>query len=220
LGIKAVLFDGYGTLYQCPSLGTEVHKLIRAIARENRKKGVKLNALRTGLSHDYNFLEIMYDANPLIKAEIMQYINNMPELIRQTTCYPNSVKVLEQLKENGYSTGLISDVSNRSKPDLSSLGLEHLLDIKVWSFQRHTVKPDPDLFIYAAKQLHVKASECLMVGDGRHRDMQGAKNAGMYHCLLDRSGAKKFEGYKIKSLLEVPQIIARIDEINLCSTVQ
>jgi HAD superfamily hydrolase (TIGR01509 family) len=211
VSIKAVLFDGYGTLYQCPGLGIEVHKLIRAIVREKGKKGISLNTLRTGLSHNFNFLEIIADAEPQIKVEIQQYVDTMPQLVAQTLLYPNSLYILTYLNEKGYKTALVSDASNRSKPDLEKLGIESLLHAKVWSFETHSIKPDPQMFLCAAEKLEVKASECLVIGDGRHRDMQGARNAGMYGCLLDRSGAKKYDGYKIKSLLEVPQIMYHID---------
>jgi putative hydrolase of the HAD superfamily len=47
-------------------------------------------------------------------------------------------------------------------------------------------KPDPEIFLLAARRLGVDARDCVMVGDSLARDVEGAKAAGMRTVWIDR----------------------------------
>jgi putative hydrolase of the HAD superfamily len=68
-------------------------------------------------------------------------------------------------------------------------------------------KPDPRIFELALRLLELQPSECLMVGDGLEKDVQGALEVGIRAVWLDRENSHEhsaWPGPRIRSLSEVP----------------
>ncbi len=124
--------------------------------------------------------------------------------------YPNVSEVLFELKKRGIKLAIISDAPRlKAWIRLVSMKINHLFDAVVTFDDTKTMKPSEKPFKIAFKQLKVKPSECLMVGDRPERDIDGAKNIGMLTCfakygnpLVKNSGAD-YEINDIKELLEI-----------------
>lgn len=94
--------------------------------------------------------------------------------------FPNSEKLLKELKNRGYIVGVITNgPSYLQNHKMDTSGLRPYCDLVVVSGDVGVHKPDPALFIYAAEKLGLKPEECCYVGDHPINDIQGAKAAGM-----------------------------------------
>ncbi|MCH5320574.1 MAG: HAD family hydrolase [Eubacterium sp.] len=94
--------------------------------------------------------------------------------------FPNSEKLLKELKNRGYVVGVITNgPSYLQNHKMDTSGLRPYCDIVVVSGDVGVHKPDPALFTYTADKLGLKAEECMYVGDHPVNDVEGALKAGM-----------------------------------------
>jgi putative hydrolase of the HAD superfamily len=92
---------------------------------------------------------------------------------------PMLKKVLQKLKINYRLAILTNNNDTQSDRILEALGVDGLFD-RVFTYNTFKVlKPDPEFFKQAARSLGVKPSECLVVGDRYHVDLDPAKQLGM-----------------------------------------
>jgi HAD superfamily hydrolase (TIGR01509 family) len=89
---------------------------------------------------------------------------------------------LEAVRRRGLKVGVVSNVPADLRPVFAKHRLGGLVDSYTHSFEVGAEKPDPAIFLAAAKSLGVKPSETLMVGD--HEVDRGAERAGMRVFIL------------------------------------
>ncbi len=70
-------------------------------------------------------------------------------------------------------------------------------------------KPHPQIFHLALAELGVAANRALYVGDSVPHDVQGAAAAGVDAVLLDRAGLFPSAPTRIRSLMELPDLLVR-----------
>lgn len=98
---------------------------------------------------------------------------------------PDATPVLESLKKNGYTLGVVSNFSPNLPDILEKEGLlDYFACIVVSSIVRMW-KPDPKIMTAAAEELSVPAEECVYIGDNPF-DVQCSKDAGMRAVWLNR----------------------------------
>jgi len=93
---------------------------------------------------------------------------------------PEVPRVLESLKGMGLKLGIISNIQSRGQvpSDLRRYGIEKFFDPVILSCEYGRRKPDPGIFLFAARRAGTSAGRCAHVGDRISRDIQGAKQAG------------------------------------------
>lgn len=94
--------------------------------------------------------------------------------------FPNSAKLLQELKKRGYIVGVITNgpsILQNHKMDTS--GLRPYCDTVVVSGDIGVHKPDPAIFTYVADKLGLKPEECVYVGDHPVNDIKASLEAGM-----------------------------------------
>ncbi|MEK6226200.1 MAG: HAD-IA family hydrolase [Chloroflexota bacterium] len=96
--------------------------------------------------------------------------------------YADTRATLEAVRRRGLKVGVVSNVPADLRPVFAKHGLERLVDSCTHSFEVGAEKPDPAIFLAAAKSLGVKPNETLMVGD--HEVDRGAERAGMRAFIL------------------------------------
>jgi FMN phosphatase YigB (HAD superfamily) len=96
--------------------------------------------------------------------------------------YADTSATLEAVNGRGLKVGVVSNVPADLRPVFAKHGLDGLVDSYTHSFEVGVQKPDPAIFLAAAKSLGVKPSETLMVGD--HAVDAGAERAGMRAFIL------------------------------------
>mgnify|MGYP001132774558 CR=1 FL=1 len=92
--------------------------------------------------------------------DYLAYIDKMDE----SEILPDVPKVLEFLKENNIPIALGS-ASKNAQPILEKVGLLHYFDTIVDGNNVTKAKPDPEVFLLAAKQLSVNANDCIVFED-------------------------------------------------------
>ncbi|MGH2473441.1 MAG: HAD family hydrolase [Candidatus Limnocylindria bacterium] len=96
--------------------------------------------------------------------------------------YADTRSTLEAVRRRGLKVGVVSNVPADLRPVFAKHRLDGLVDSYTHSFEVGAEKPDPAIFLAAAKSLGVKPSETLMVGD--HQVDRGAERAGMRVFIL------------------------------------
>ncbi len=92
--------------------------------------------------------------------DYLQYIENMDA----SEILPDVPKILEYLKENNIPIALGS-ASKNAQPILEKVGLLSYFEIIVDGNNVTKAKPDPEVFLLAAKQLGVKSENCVVFED-------------------------------------------------------
>lgn len=96
--------------------------------------------------------------------------------------YADTRATLEAVRRRGLKVGVVSNVPADLRPVFAMHKLDPLVDSYTHSFEVGAEKPDPAIFLAAAKSLDVKPEETLMVGD--HEVDRGAERAGMRVFIL------------------------------------
>ena len=109
--------------------------------------------------------------------------------------YPETLEVLEALREAGVRMAIISnapwDVPGRLLvADMERWEIAGYFDAMVMSGDVPWRKPNPEFMWEAARRLEVEPSECLVVGDSLRADIAGARAAGIRCVWVNRDGAK------------------------------
>ncbi|WP_095742927.1 beta-phosphoglucomutase [Sediminibacillus massiliensis] len=91
---------------------------------------------------------------------------------------PGVYQFMLEVKEAGIKTGLAS-ASKNARTVIEKLEITHLLDTVVDAATVERGKPDPEVFLKAAQQLHVEPSQCVGIEDAKS-GVTAIKSAGMY----------------------------------------
>ena len=83
---------------------------------------------------------------------------------------------------------MISNIDSEITPLFDKLKLTPLLPVVVTSRDTGYHKPQPEIFMEAAKRAGIKADEAMFIGDQYQIDVLGAEGGGMQGVLLDRNG--------------------------------
>ena len=90
---------------------------------------------------------------------------------------PGALSTLHELKSRGIKTAVASN-SRNAVTIIRQVKIEHLLDAIVDGHQIENSKPDPEVFLLAAKNVGVSPNYCLVVEDAV-AGIESAKRAGM-----------------------------------------
>lgn len=124
------------------------------------------------------------------------------------------VETLRALKERGYKLGIIANTITETEiPDwMCEAGVADCFHTVILSSKVRLRKPDPAIYLLAARCAESIPENCAYVGDNPVRDVEGALDAG-YGCMVlfedagtaDREGKapKRLPDYRIRSIPEL-----------------
>lgn len=96
-------------------------------------------------------------------------------------------ETLLKLKRMGLKLGIITGGFEEDiEMIMPTIGSSELFDVKVGVDTAGKRKPNPKAFKYALKQLRLKPSEIIFVGDNLKADYEGAEKVGMIPVLIKR----------------------------------
>jgi putative hydrolase of the HAD superfamily len=117
---------------------------------------------------------------PLFLAEMSRGISR-----RRLGLYPHVREVLDVLREH-YPLAVVTDAqSAHTRGELHKVGLLDYFDPIVISGDHGYRKPDRRLFQFALDGMGVAAENALYVGNDMHRDIFGAREAGMATVMFE-----------------------------------
>jgi len=206
--IKAVIFDMDGTLYDTEAIykkawlkagvANEIYQKLIGRSRVNIKAILKENG---------------YDPEEIYKLKD-KYTEE--EISKKIPLKPGAESALKWCKEKNFYTAIAtSSAKEVADRYLSQTGLDKYMDKVISGNMLEHGKPAPDIFIYAAGQLGVEVSECVVVEDSIN-GVKAGRNANMITVMIpdlvepDRE-AKKDADVILKSLNELPNFIDGID---------
>jgi putative hydrolase of the HAD superfamily len=188
--LRAVLFDLFHTLIDVNSapgpssselLGIDPLLWNRTIIEEAHH-----HALGTVTDPYESVRIIVHSIDPSIAEDrIRAAVEARPRRFRHALTHvrPEILSALARIREMGMRTGLISNAGYDEVEAWRESPLCPLMDAAFFSCHEHLMKPDPEIYLRAARTLGVAPAACLFVGDGGSREHTGARAAGMRTVL-------------------------------------
>lgn len=129
--------------------------------------------------------------------------------------YPETEKVLNDLKANGYKIGILTDVPTGMPTELiiQDISLfEDKVDYFLSSVDCGFRKPNKKGIEIIAQSFGVRTQNIAFVGN-EIKDIEAAKNAGAFSILINRDGEVKDYGedFQISNLIEITGLL-RLNE--------
>jgi len=134
-----------------------------------------------------------YEKKRLANHKNMLYLQYIEAMDPQEALLPGSVKTLQDFRSQGIKTALGS-ASKNAALIVERCGLAPLLDALIDGNKVEKAKPDPEVFIKAARALKIPPVECLVFEDAP-AGIEAAERAGMYRIAV--GNRKDFPAVKI-----------------------
>lgn len=220
-GIKACVFDAYGTLFDVHSAVGKYRNTLKDAADSVsllwRTKQLEYTWLRSLMGEHADFWKVTQDAldyafdkhslnDPVLRQELMDAYLNLD-------CYPEVPEVLATLKKRGY---LIAILSNGTPKMLESAvinsKIDELID-HIYSVEQVGIfKPDPRVYSIAVDGLGVKPEEIIFQSSNAW-DAAGAAYFGFRVAWVNRFGQshERLPGtpdIEIQSLTDLPKYLS------------
>lgn len=194
-------------------LAERVHDHTRAVwhrALETGGGASLVGALRKTLA-DYGIPDDAVDMNDLLQAYRWE---PFPGVVP----FEDTHDVLDQLKNDGYRIGL---VTNSYQPmwmrdiELRAYDLIDYFDARITSGDTGFIKPHPAIYWRMLGLLNLMPHEAIFVGDRPDQDIKGANSVAMPSVLmspphLDRDLDGAQPDYTIQQLSELPPILEKL----------
>ncbi|MCI9082025.1 MAG: HAD family phosphatase [Lachnospiraceae bacterium] len=114
---------------------------------------------------DEEILEGFLKKAPDCEAEIMKFWNNTGNSIKR---YDYAFDWIHSLQEKGYRVYLLSNYPRRLySQSIHELAFVEEVDGAVFSYEVHSVKPEPEIFEALMKKYQLNPTECVFVDDNR-----------------------------------------------------
>jgi 2-haloacid dehalogenase len=192
--IRACVFDAYGTLFDVHSaVGKHRSRLgehAEQVSQLWRTKQLEYTWLRSLMGQYRDFWQVTQDAldfafatygltDQALRLDLMQaYL--------QLDCYPEVTATLQQLKERGYRTAILSNGSpTMLNTAIDHAGISHLIDVTLSVESVGIYKPSPRVYQLAVEQLAVAAHE-ISFQSANAWDAAGAASAGLRVVWINR----------------------------------
>ncbi|MBN3554024.1 HAD-IA family hydrolase [Fictibacillus nanhaiensis] len=121
-----------------------------------------------------------------------------------------AVQVLKELKQLGIRIGVVSNCSSDVRDMISSSTIMPFIDVLALSAEIGIMKPEPQIYKYAMRELGLQSEECIYVGDGHDNELKGAQLAGLEAILLDKNNGVAWEGKAITKLSDIIMEVERL----------
>ena len=114
---------------------------------------------------------------------------------------PGIMDLLESLKSKGLKIAIGSSSKN-AKKILQKIGLEHYFDAVSDGTNITKSKPDPEVFLIAAKRIGLDPKECAVVEDA-HSGIEAAKAANMVAVATGDAKTSSLKDADLENLLDM-----------------
>lgn len=216
-GIRACVFDAYGTLFDVRSaIGRHRQRLGEAADQVSslwRTKQLEYTWLRSLMGHHADFwqvtaeaLEYALDTFGIADRELQR---DLMEAYLHLDCYPEVPETLRRLKERGMQTAILSNGSPAMlDAAVRNSGLEELIDRTLSVEEVGVYKPYPRVYRLAAVRLGPE----IAFQSANAWDVAGAAAFGFRAVWINRFGQRPERlpfgpAAELKSLAELPDLL-------------
>lgn len=180
--IKAVIFDCFGTLMQT----TAKKKPYKMLVNHLNSKGFKDDNFAFWLMSQHVDIKLIEEkTNIKIEEDIIrEFTRLLKEDLDAVQAYPETNKVLQQLKAQGIKTVLCSNLAS----DYGKVATTKTtnLDQYVLSYECGFLKPQKQIYQLCQNLLGYDKNEIIFVGDNYKDDYLGSKEFGFVSYWLNR----------------------------------
>lgn len=190
--IKAIIFDMDGVLVDSEPFHIEIEKqqflqskLSVSNEEHHQYMGVASDVMWKEIAEHHSINVSVEDLIEQFKIKSIQYFSELDEI----PVMPGLVDLLERLSRKNYPMA----VASSSYPEiieiiLEKTGLRKYFDVVVSSQEAGKSKPEPDVFLLAARKLGIPANDCLVIEDSAN-GIKAAQAAGMSCVAYHGPGA-------------------------------
>ncbi len=220
-GIRAVVFDAYGTLLDVASAASRARDALGAgwqpLAETWRAKQLQYTWLRSLMGQHADFwqvtgdaLDFALEAHGISPSDELR--DRLMRLYRVLDAYPDARPALATLRAAGISRAILSNGEPAMLADAArSAGLADLLDAILSVEDVGIYKPHPRVYDLATRRFAVKPTEIAFVSSNGW-DAYGAKAFGFRVIWCNRAGAPRERipaepDVTVKSLADLPSLI-------------
>ena len=223
---RAIIFDLFGTLVNdFMSVTGQTHEELADILgvpyEPFMKQWREITARRTmgefqtveaSIDHVCGALGVPVTAKQMAKAVEFRLEYTRRALVPK----PDAVATLAQLKQTGFTVGLLSNCSIEIPILWPTTEFADLIESPIFSSRERLKKPDPRIYRIACERLGVAPEDCLYIADGENHELKAAADYGMNPVLIRldsheprgelRQEAREWQGKSILTLSEVLKI--------------
>lgn len=211
--IEAIIFDMDGTLVDTEPFNTEIER--RQFSLNNLKISEEEHQKYLGVASDAMWREITANHQASLTVDELIDQNHAESLryfseLEQIPVMPNLVDLLEKLQRKKYKMA----VASSSTPEIIDLiltktDLKRYFRVIVSAQEAGKSKPEPDVFLMAAKKLGIDPENCLVVEDSPN-GIKAAKAAGMTCVAYEGPGANSLKLQVADSIIQDYSELERI----------
>ena len=211
--IKAVIFDLDGVLVTTDELHYQAWKClaekegIDGFTREDniRQRGVsRLASLEVVLEKSRRQYSDAEKA-ALVEKKNNIYVKSL-EGIDKSAVLDGVFEFIEYLRSSGIKTA-VGSASKNTPVILKKTGLDNKFDVVSCGLDTKKSKPDPEVFLIAAKKLGIAPSECVVIEDS-DAGIEAAKAGGMYALAVGEAEHNKMTDIAVSSVDSLNKVIA------------
>ena len=188
MAVKIVIFDLFETLVSefdagHPSI-TEVAQTLQLPVEDFQREYVNHRPARCTGQLDYA-ASLRYIVRKLGGKSPENTIKTLAERRHSAfaghLCHvePEILDMLNEIATSGIRLGLVSNTDGSEILDWANSPLSGFFEVTVFSNVVGMVKPDPNIYQHACKNLDVAPSDCIFIGDGNSDKLRGAAQVGM-----------------------------------------
>ena len=218
-GIRACVFDAYGTLFDVHSaVGRHADRLpdASAVSLMWRTKQLEYTWLRSLMDRYVDFWQITQDALDFAldtyRVADAELKDDLMQAYLELSCYPEVPSVLNGLKDRGFRCAVLSNGSPRMLGSaVENSGLQDVFDAVISIDAIGIYKPDPRVYQMAVDQLGVTPSEIAFQSSNAW-DAAGAGAFGFKVAWINRFGQQPerlgvVADAELKDLAALPELL-------------
>lgn len=135
-----------------------------------------------------------------VEEVIEFYFDNFDYFKRNLRLFPDTKKILKEVKNKGLKTALVTNTPiKQANKLLDYFELKKYFDAVVGGDEVEDGKPAPDIMLEACKRLNIEPEEAVVIGD-TEADMVSGKDAGCLSIGFRINGDKRIDN--LKELIE------------------
>ena len=222
LKVRACVFDAYGTLFDFAAAAAGCRDALGdktgGLTSLWRDKQLQYTWLRGLQGRHADFWQVTSDALDFtmetLGIEDVRLRARLLDLYRTLRCFPEVPQVLEELKQTGFVTAILSNGTPGMLADaVQGAGLAGLLDHVLSVEQVGVFKPHPDVYRLAVDTLGMPAAEITFQSSNAW-DAHAASAFGMRVVWCNRYAQKRERlpgspDHEIRNLSELPALLTK-----------
>jgi putative hydrolase of the HAD superfamily len=225
--LEAVIFDFFGTLVDdfASSAGQMPQEMAAALAvsyeqfteiwRQTAEMRIigAFETVEANIKYVCDAMKVEPASEQIAKATEIR-MNYMRRMLKPR---PDAIETANQLKIQGYKTGLISNCSIEIPILWQETAFAEAIDTPIFSSRERLRKPDVRIYYIACERLGVTPETCLYIADGEDHELTAAAKVGLHPVLVRTSSqettgkshqeAREWQGTTIASLGEVLRLV-------------